>query len=665
MLWPDFETGVALVLNDDANLRTSLRSFGFFKDLCDTRLDVVVADTNRGEVLLYRGGRGSGTTICAGGGCPARPDGISLSDERLMAVLDTGTAGTTPAVWLFEPADCGANPYPFGAPVSGGQFRISGGGPPTPVSGVADTEFVKVLGGGLAADDLLVLTASPAAIARVRQADIDALLDGTTSSLPPARILVGETFFGSAKPTGMAFVPGTGGVGSSTDAASHSEDLLIALSGGRVLKLAFQAAGSGSVLAPVAGLPGQSELDRRVFVSEELGNGPLSVAAGVGPEGVGTYMAVADRQRGRFTRFLLDVDTDGNLTLARNPDQSLKVQSIASGVQNPEGIAINSDVVAAAECVDDPETPDQTGCRIRNTLEVHYTQGATDGFAADDTVMANFNFLVDPRGSGGGELTLTGLDFPYTIPATCRGFPLPDDAATSLLLVIDLNKNFDIPPGDFRQIKELADLALPQLDGCKETGARIYYHPSPEPPGQTVDTPEQGVLYDTTFFCSNPSRSLDPGKSPLVICADPLYLQARSANRISGALSKALQAEIELRASRLVTILGGLTGSMSLETLRDELLEFVALGLGEVKKGKFADASGYFDSGALAVYDAKGLLTDSLSGLPTSFYADAFGRFLAIAFYSKETAAQLPYCPPEKLRDDNGHHELVDVDCGE
>ena len=659
LLWPDFETGVAVVLNDDASQRTSLKSFGFFKDLCDTRMDVVAADTNRGQILLYRAGRGTATELCTGGNCPLRPDGISLSDERLMSVVDTGTAGTTPTLWLFQPAACGADPYPFGAPVPGGQFRIVDGGAPTPVVGLSDTEFVRVPGGGLDVGDLLVLTASPATIARVRGTDIADLLDGTTASLPPAQVLVDESFFGADKATGMAFVPGTGGIGSATDAASHSEDLLVALSGGRVLKLAFEAAGGGSVLAPVATLPGQSPLGSRVFASEQLGNGPLGVAAGVGP--VGTYMVVADRQRGRFIRFLLDVDADGDLALARNPDGSLQFQAIAGGVQNPEGVAVNSDVVAAADCRDDPGTPDQTGCRIRNTLELHYTQGQ---FAADDTIIANFNFLIDPRGAAGGEVTLTGLDYPYVIPDSCRGFPLPDDPATSLLIVVDVSKNFTLPPGDFRQVKELADLAVPQLDGCKETGARIYYHPSPEPPG-TVDTPEQGELYDTTFYCANPSRSLDPGKSLVVICTDPLYLQAKNASRISGQLVKALQAEIGLRAERLTTVVNRLPGTEPLLSLREALLEYIALALQEVKKGKFANASAFFDAGALAVYDAKAAIVDPDSGLPASYYAEVFGRFLPLAFFSMETAAQLPYCPPARLRDDNGHHELVDVDCGE
>jgi hypothetical protein len=659
LLWPDFENGLAVVLNDDANQRTSLKSFGFFKDLCDTRMDVVAADTNRGQILLYRAGRGTATELCTGSNCPLRPDGISLSDERLMSVVDTGTAGTTPTLWLFQPAECGADPYPFGAPVPGGQFRIVDGGAPTPVVGLSDTEFTRVPGGGLDVGDLLVLTASPATIARVRGTDIADLLDGTTANLPPAQVLVDETFFGSETATGMAFVPGTGGIGSATDAASHSEDLLIALSGGRVLKLAFEAAGGGSVLAPVATLPGQSPLGSRVFVAEELGNGPLGIAAGIGP--IGTYMAVADRQRGRFIRFLLDVDQNGELSLAR-VDGALQFQVIEGGVQNPEGVAINSDVVPAADCRDDPGTPDQTGCRIRNTLELHYTQSE---FVGEDTIIANFNFLVDPRGAAGGELTLTGLDFPYRIPDSCRGFPLPDDAATSLLIVVDINKNFELPPGDFRQVKELADVAIPQLDGCKDTGARIYYHPSPESPGNTVDTPEQGEVYDTTFFCSNPSRSLDPGKSLVVICADPLYLQAKNASKIKGALAKALQGEIGLRAERLTTVVNRLPGTEPLLSLREALLEYIALALQEVKKGKFANASAFFDAGALAVYDAKAAIVDPDSGLPASYYAEVFGRFLPLAFFSMETAAQLPYCPPARLRDDNGHHELVDVDCGE
>lgn len=660
LLWLDFEdSSTAVQLNDDASERSSLRSFDFFKNTCEVRLDVIAADTNRGELLLYPNGRGSSEDICAVGPCPSRPDGISFSDEGLMAVADTGTAGTVPAVWLIPPAEsCPAGTTTaadyFEDPRTSGQIVVQNGGGPSPVTGVSDTEFVSLVGGGLDAGDLLVLTSNPTTLSRVTRAQVETI-ESRNPNQPPlsettAEILVGPGFFGGTTPTSMAFIPGTGGVGSSVD-GSRSEDLLVTLTGGTVLKLRFETDGNTIYLAPAfPGEPSPPSLASRVFLGEQLGNGPLGIAAGVRDNF--TYMVVADRQQGTFLRFPLTVTADGQAQLQRDGNDDLVFDAIQSGVQNPQGAAINSDVIDASNCVDQTGTEGQTGCRIRKTVDLHYTQ-LEDGTAlVTDTVIARIRFIDDPRGGQGGELV---LDNGFTVPDSCRGLPLPDDDAAAVVVLIEITKNFPIVAGEFVQSQELVDQIIPQLDGCKTNATRIFYHPEAGP-GGTFDTPENGTFYDTTFFCSNPSKSLGRDNSPLVICSDPFAQEAAAKGRVKGKLAKEFQREINARADNLEQVVQALDDS-EFATLKATLIGWIDEARSVVKRD-FIAASAAFDEGANAVYYAKADFVGASTGNATD-YGDLLGRFLALAFFSKESAGQQDYYPPEPVCS----AELTDVVC--
>lgn len=654
LLWLNFEDGVAEETNNDANQRVSLRSFEFFKNTCDITVDVVAADTNSSALVLYTSGAGTGVPLCTGGGCPARPDGLSSSNERLMSVAQTGAAGTTPEVWFFKPADCGGSGGPFEAGVSGGQFKVSSSGAATPVEDIADTEFVKVPGGGFAAGDLLVLTHSPTTISRVRAADIAALLANGTS-LPAADIVLDETFFSTEDATGLAFVPGTAGIGAAnTD--SESEDLLVTLSPGRVLRLTFVLSDNSIVLKPTS-QAGATPLARRIFV-DNLGNGPLGIAAGT--RNASTYMIVADRQRGTFYRYELIVGADTSLTVGA-------VSSIKAGVQNPQGAAINSDAYDAADC-------DRAagGCQIRKSVELLFTQEVTD---ITDTVFANIYVITDPRGSGGTinlkQQVSDQFDSKFNIPASCRGFALPDDPSTSVLLVMDIKKNFSVTAGEFAQGKETIDDLIPELEGCETTGARLFYHQDPGSNGNfPTPTPENGTLYDATFFCSNPSRSITPNYSPLVICADPYYLELAASSskpKLKGKLARTAGEQVTYRVDNLQQVVNVLPASSLKTTLN--------AALNEVRKAirrNLEDVWMYFEQGALAVYDAEnpgGYFSGSGAPTPDTLYGDLLGRFLAAAFYSRETLSGgfYKYCPPASLVGPDGvviPAEEYDATCG-
>lgn len=637
VFWLNFEDGVAEQTNNDANQRVSLQSFEFFKNTCDITVDVVAADTNRSELVLYTSGAGTGIPICSGGACPARPDGLSSSNERLMSVAQTSAGGNVPGVWFFEPADCGGSGGPFEPGVSGGQFKVGSTGPGTPVGDIADTEFVKVPGGGLAAGDLLVLTRSPTTISRVRAADIDALLENGTP-LPAADIVLDQAFFGVEDPTGLAFVPGTAGIGAAnTD--SESEDLLVSISPGRVIRLTFVLSGSSIVLKPTS-QAGASPLEQRVFV-DDLGNGPLGIAAGT--RDASTYMIVADRQQGTFYRYELIVGADTSLTLGG-------VSSIKAGIQNPQGVAINSDAYDAADC-----DRAEGGCQIRKSVELLFTQEVTD---VTNTVFANIFVITDPRGASGGTINLNQevsdqFDGKFNIPASCRGFALPDDPSTSVLLVMDIKKNFPVNAGEFVQGKETIDELIPELEGCETTGARLFYHQDPDGNGVfPAPTPENGTLYDATFFCSNPSRSIGPNYSPLVICADPFYLELAASSskpKLKGKLARTAGQEVTYRVDNLQQVVNALPNT-GLKTTLNAALEDVRKAI----KRNLDDVWTYFEQGAVAVYNAEnpgGYFSVSSAPTPTTLYGDLLGRFLAAAFYSRETLSGgfYKYCPPASL----------------
>ena len=664
LLWLDFDGSISAVqLNDDASTRSSLRSFDFFKNTCEVRLDVVAADTNRGELLLYPNGRGSAEDICATGPCPTRPDGISFSDEELMAVADTGTAGTVPAVWLIAPAESCPTVTPtaadyFAVPRTSGQILVDNGGGAVPVPGISDTEFVSLVGGGLDAGDLLILTSNPTTLSRLTRSQVEALKTRNTNRPAPsdtaAEIILGPDFFGSTTPTAMAFIPGTGGVGSSID-GSRSEDLLVTLTGGTILKLRFETDGAAIFLAPAfPGEPSPPALVDRIFLDEQLGNGPLGIAAGVRDDF--TYVVVADRQQGAFLRFPITVTNDGQAELQRDAEDALVFDSILTGVQNPQGAAINSDVIDASKCVDIDGTGEQTGCRVRKTVDLHYTQLEEGTADITDTVIAQIRFIDDPRGGQGGELT---LDNGFTVPDSCRGLPLPDDDAAAVLVLIEITKNFEIKRGEFVQAQELADLIIPQLDGCKANATRIFYHPDPVDDGSgnlVFDTPEGGVFYDSTIFCSNPSKSLGRDNSPLVICSHPYAKEAAAKGRVNGKLAKAFQNEINVRADNLEQQILALD-DFEFGTLKPTLIGWIDAARAEIKRD-FIAASEAFDAGANAVFSAKTVFENANTGSTTD-YGDLLGRFLSLAFFSKESAGQQDYYPPQPVCS----AELTDVAC--
>jgi hypothetical protein len=625
MFWLNYDVDdpsldAAIQVNTDASAYPSLNSFTFFRNTCGApRADVIAASTNASVLPLYVAGRGNGESICSGGTCPQRPDGLSTSnDNAVLSVASTGAGGSTPAIWLFRPSDCvatgadGAEKASFAR--SGGQpFSVTGA---KAIAAIVDTEFVRADADGLEEGDLLVLTGSPPMIARLTKAQI---AEGDTAV---GSELVGPRFFGKATPTGMAFAPGDGA------------NLLVTISGGPVLNLQFPFDASKKLASyALAGPPG-------------LFSNPRGIAAGT--RAGEPYIVVADQNKGQFIRAGLATNDSGLFI------PSDATRTISSPVGAPQGVAIlpEEEEEPIQECVDrDPDGTGTTGCILLDTIQIHLSQGYDEGgLQGDEQVTAELIRFDDTRHPN-QDISL-GLPEPfenYSVPSSCRGFPVDGEVYPQIVL-LDMGLDFLITPGNFIQVTELANrlLQFPEdADTCDATGSRIYYHP---------ENPAGGTLFDTTFSCQNPSRSIVERFSPVAFCADPVYLARVAEPNLRFAIEirrDDVNDEIRRRLAVLKGIISELNADPRFSSLANELNGYVT-GRSNPQSSwpqkRYLEASEAADNGALAVFYAKEDFRDSaMAGLTLDdTYARLLSRFLALAFYNWSTGALADeaYGPP-------------------
>jgi hypothetical protein len=656
----DFEDGTATQLNDDATSLASIRSFDFFDDVCRGRLDTIVADSNRGDILLYPNGAGTGERICENGdgiSCPRRPDGISLSDKRTMAIGETSGGGVAAAIYLFAPEktaddrpNCGDfDGYgPFRPAVSTGQLVLDDGSD-TPIGSILDTEFVRVPGGGLNAGDLVFISDSPVTISRLKKEEIDSLLRGAPFD-GKADVLVSTAELSGVDPAALAFIPNSAGVGTNDD-LSESEDLLVAGTNGLVGQFRFRSLG---------GMPTISEFNNN-YLGVDLGNGPLGIAAGI-LKGE-TFLVVAVRNGGLFLKVPLE-DVGDNAPdvqpVACDDSQCSNWPIITDGVQNPQGAAVNTKAVAGDDCDggagDEGDPGDQQdGCNIRNTLSLLYSQDIevcqnpgndpslpTDPLNCidDDTILAGIQVVPDPRNGALESISFADLelDGDYVVPANCQGLQLADDGQ-SVLVVANITKSFAIEPANTVQITEQVTKILPQLADCNQLGTRIYYRIES---GNL--SPEGLALHDITVNCANPSRSVGPDNSPTVFCRDPRYDPTRKRGP-KGKDAAAFQADTAELLSYLESNINEVSGQNSLPDLT-ALQTYIDNARALLRKKKWVEIAAEMTAGACSVYDMKAVFNSATVYPYTVAYGDLLGRFLATAFFTYETTYGGDYCAP-------------------
>jgi hypothetical protein len=617
----------AITLNDDANAYPSLNSFTFVRNTCgESRTDIVAASTNASQLVIYDGGRGTGSPICGGTGqaaCPARPVGLSTSIEQLISVATSGASGSTPGVFTFTAGNDESTCATFSR--SGGALSVGS----NRIRAIADTEFVRGNGGDLEAGDLLVLVSNPAMIVRVTP---DGIGQGGASGAEFANSLAVFSSYRRATPTGLAIVPG------------ETPNILVTLSTGAIVNFFYDYDGSGWAW--------------KSFDTGGLFPNPRGIGAG-SREGV-PYIVVSEQNRGRYIRVEVEEDTsNGGLKRSSLP------REIVTPVGAPEGVAVSQedpDLFVATKCFN-PESEEPTGCNF-GPGDLHFSQGFEGGLEGE-SLRFDIRYIPDPTdNSARDENGLLRLPHPcdddascvaqdFFVPASCRGY-VADKALgfkdPQLVLVdIDLLGDFFVTSGNFAQVTERVKDTLGVDGECTETGARVYYHPSKDL--DDVALPG-GTLFDVTVSCQNPSRGISELRSPVVFCVDPNYVARKADPDGEVGRNEFVNPHIRIFIEDLkaaVAELGSDFPALSSE-LNSLLVGFTNPDMGSGKvPAYYFDTSFKADEGALAVLELKraGAFTDA--DLPIDLYARLLRGFLGLAFYSKETGALEKYYPPAEF----------------
>jgi hypothetical protein len=660
--------------------RAQLGALGF---LSCTKADetpgftVITTDVNRSQVLSYPQGEGPPETVCdpAATDCGTRPNHVAINRDGVLAIADTASPAR---IGYFQPTgDCVT---PYGEPQFSDPIRISGGGPPITVTGIADLEFSDQIGGNFAVNDLLVLASEPRMLLLVKDED------------GSVEVLVSETefaaAFGGATPLSATIVPGSGGLGNLQD--SRSPVVLMGLkSPDRIVELRFDSDGSNTITDYSPGSNG-------VLVDANAGINPSRLDAGI-LENIDLLLAASGN--GVFHQFTLDVEKDidvgdSEVVSLSDPDPI----SIAAGVQNPGGIEILDDVVQAQLCVDDGAINDETGCTV-GFGQFHFSQfvGVPE-IDPNYTLSVDYDIFVDEDRTDGVYTLPDGGE----VPSWCRGFPLPDDPLNREVLVqLRVTAGgFSVEPGETVQLKELLEELFPEFGTCPDSFARIAYLEDEGPdragyPGGYATTKEHRSI---SFSCTNPGRGAGPASSSFIYCRDAIKdtIEARGGRLNGRILNREIRPEIESRFARLEAFINTLPGDLGdasndstwvttdKTSLQANLLALLEAARSSVQGGNpdFLAAAQYIDFAAVLVYLNKTPLSDgTLGGLgyggPDNIYGILLSDSLALSFFFAQTlttmddlAAATPepgsteyYCPPQTLIQPVGAGELRDIDC--
>lgn len=357
-------------LNTDQNLHVSFRSLAFIANAATGKIDLLVADTSRGEIVRYANALGVAVPVwnTTMGPGPVYPDGLSVDgDGNLFVVSSASGTPKRAQVWVFPRDTSVAAGAAFLAPRL---IDDSFGG--VAVQALEESLIARTASAASAAGDLLVLSSSPATVLLYSAADVQAVLNGS-GPVSPSRTLISRAQFPSGvSPGGMDFWP-------------VDNSLLITTAAGVVLRYSFTA----------------TTVTRRPDFATGLGNGKFKVKTGLQTSVPLAF--VANNNGGQILKFGAPPAQGGS-----NPP----LATVTSGVQRPQGLAAtNLAATSAEECLQTAGGCDVLGAVLKHTVTGVQT---LSGYVIEDACVVQ----VDPRIAQFG--TCTGHSLP--VSQVCAGY---------------------------------------------------------------------------------------------------------------------------------------------------------------------------------------------------------------------------------------------------
>jgi hypothetical protein len=341
--------GYTTVLNTDQNLYNSFRSLVFIPNAQSGTVDLLVADTLKGEIVRYPGASGAGTVIwsTSQGSGPEYPDGLSVDPSGDLFVVTSGSGTSKPQqLWVFphDPSQ------PLGAGFLPPQLVDDGFGG-VAVGSLDDTLIARTTSAAAGAGDLLVLASNPDTVFVYSAASIQSVIAGGPPISPAKELLTATQFPAGADLGGMDFWP-------------PDESLLITTGDGTILRYAFTA----------------GVATRLPDFSSGLGNGKFKIKTGI-QNGV-PYAFVANNNGGQILKF-------GAPPPAGGPNPPLA--TVTNGVEHPQGLAAtNLEAASTSTCLQNAGGCDLLGKVLKHSIQDVPTLA---GYLIEDVCVVP----VDPR----------------------------------------------------------------------------------------------------------------------------------------------------------------------------------------------------------------------------------------------------------------------------